>query len=594
MKKLIIIASLVATVGVNFSCSDSFFNIEPQGAASLTSLSNKNGVNALLIGAYSLMDGVGAGNTGRQSTISNYVFGGITSGDAVKGTDIGDQPEQEYIEQFNWLSDNTYFLGKWQHSYDGVARANEALMLAKSADVKDMTDAEKTQVVAEARFLRGHYHFEAKKMWNMVPYIDENVYKRDDPNSTKIPNDKDIWANIEADFKFAADNLPATQGQKGRATKWAAKTYLAKALLFQKKYQAAKDLLLDVYNNSGKKLMPNFHDNYRNITNNNAESIFEVEFSVNDGSTGNNGNVGDNLNWPYSANSPGRGCCGFYLPSQNLVNAFKTDADGLPMIGSKADGTADTYNAIDLPNDQGLKSNVAFDLKKDVPVDPRLDWTVGRRGVNFLDWGKMPGYDWIRNQNYSGPYIGKKWMYYLADEGSSTHSTSKRAVNNNYRLLKMSSVILWLAECEVELGNLGEAEKYVNLIRNRAKTGSVQDASVNYVVNPYPTGTFASKGKEYAQNAVRMESRLEFAMEGHRFFDLVRWGIAQPYLQKYIEEESKNGTDLTGRTYNKRGYLAGKKDNFKVGRNEYFPLPNDEILNSQKAGAATLKQNPGY
>ncbi|MFM6913573.1 MAG: RagB/SusD family nutrient uptake outer membrane protein, partial [Aquirufa sp.] len=194
MKKLIIISALVATVGINFSCTDNFFEIEPQGAASLTSLSNKNGVNALLIGTYSLMDGVGAGNTGRQSTISNYVFGGITSGDAVKGTDIGDQPEQEYIEQFNWLSDNTYFLGKWQHSYDGVARANEALMLAKSADVKDMTDAEKTQVVAEARFLRGHFHFEAKKMWNMVPYIDENVYKRDDPNSTKVPNDKDIWA----------------------------------------------------------------------------------------------------------------------------------------------------------------------------------------------------------------------------------------------------------------------------------------------------------------------------------------------------------------------------------------------------------------
>jgi len=270
-----------------------------------------------------------------------------------------------------------------------------------------MTDAERTQVVAEARFLRGHYHFEGKKMWNNVPYIDETIYKRDDPNSTKIPNDKDIWSNIEADFKFAADNLPATQSQKGRATKWAAMTYLAKAYIFQKKWAAAKTLLLDVYTNSGKKLMPNYHDNYRNITNNNAESIFEVEFSVNDGSTGNNGNVGDNLNWPYSANSPGRGCCGFYLPSQNLVNAFKTDADGLPMIGDKADGTADTYNAVDVPNDQGLKSNVAFDLKKDVPVDPRLDWTVGRRGVKFLDWGVMPGYDWIRNQNYSGPYIGK-------------------------------------------------------------------------------------------------------------------------------------------------------------------------------------------
>ena len=551
MKKLIIF-SLLATVGLNFSCSDSFFEIAPQGAANLASLSNKNGVNALLIGAYSLMDGVGAGNTGRQSTISNYVFGGITSGDAVKGTDIGDQPEQEYIEQFVWLSDNTYFLGKWQHSYDGVARANEAILLAQSADVKDMTDAEKAQVVAEAKFLRGHYHFEAKKMWNKVPYISETVYKRDDPNSTKIPNTADIWANIEKDFSDAAAVLPATQSQKGRATKWAAMTYLAKAYMFQKKYAAAKTLLEDVYKNSGKKLMPNFHDNYRNITNNNAESIFEVEFSINDGSTGNNGNAGDNLNWPYSANSPGRGCCGFYLPSQNLVNAFKTTTDGLPMIGDKEDGTADTYNAVDLPNDQGITNLAAsaFTLDKSVPVDPRLDWTVGRRGVNFLDWGPMPGYSWIRNQNYSGPYIGKKWMYYVADEGSSTHSTNKRAVNNNYRLLKVSSVILWLAECEAELGNLAGAETYVNLIRSRAKTGSVQDASVNTVVNPYPVGTFAAKGKSFSLNAIRMENRLEFAMEGHRFFDLVRWGIAAPYINKYLKEESINGTDLTGRTYN--------------------------------------------
>jgi len=112
MKKLIIFA-LFATVGINFSCSESFLEVQPQGAASLTSLSNKSGVNALLIGAYSLLDGVGAGNTGRQSTISNYVFGGITSGDAVKGTDAGDQPEQSFIEQYTWFAENTYFNGKW-------------------------------------------------------------------------------------------------------------------------------------------------------------------------------------------------------------------------------------------------------------------------------------------------------------------------------------------------------------------------------------------------------------------------------------------------------------------------------------------------
>jgi starch-binding outer membrane protein, SusD/RagB family len=587
MKKLLILI----LIGLSFSCKESFFNIQPQGAASLTSLSNKNGVNALLIGAYSLMDGVGAGNTGRQSTISNYVFGGITSGDAVKGTDIGDQPEQEYIEQYNWLSDNTYFLGKWQHSYDGVARANEAILLSQNPAVIDMTDTEKALVVAEARFLRGHYHFEAKKMWNKVPYIDEKIYKASDPNSTKIPNTEDIWPKIEADFKAAADALPEKQTQKGRATKWAAKTYLAKALIFQRKYTEAKVLLEDVLKNSGKKLVANYHDNYKTSGNNNTESIFEVQFSVNDGTNGNNGNAGDNLNWPYSANSPGRGCCGFYLPSQNLVNSFKTSADGLPLIGSAADGTDDTYNKVDLSNDQGLKSDQPFTLNKTTPVDPRLDWTVGRRGVNFLDWGPMPGYSWIRNQNYSGPYIGKKWMYYLGEEGSTTHSTNRRNVNNNYRLLKLSSVILWLAECEAELGNLGAAEEYVNMIRNRAKTGSVQDASINYVVNPYPAGTFAAKGKDYTLNAIRMENRLEFAMEGHRFFDLVRWGIAEKYLNKYVKEESVDGVDVDGRKYNKRGYLVGKT---YAAKNAYFPLPNDEILNSQLNGQKTLTQNPGY
>lgn len=588
MKKIII---LLVAVFISFSCSDSFFDLKPQGRASLAQLSTKNGVNALLIGAYSLLDGVGAGNTGRQSTISNYVFGGISSDDAVKGTDAGDQPEQSFIEQYNWLADNTYFLGKWWHSYDGVARANEVIQIVGSPDVKDMTDAEKAQVVAEARFLRAHYHFEAKKMWGKVPYIDDKIYKASDPNSTKIPNTEDIWPKIEADFEFAANTLPAVQAQKGRATKWAAKAYLAKAKIFQKKWSDAKALLEDVYKNSGKKLVANYHDNYRTVTNNNSESIFEVQFSVNDGTTGNNGNAGDNLNWPYSSTAPGRGCCGFYQASHNLVNAFKTSEDGLPLIGNAADGTEDTYNKVDLPNDQGISAGTAFTLDKSIPVDPRLDWTVGRRGVNFLDWGPMPGSTWIRDQVYAGPFTGKKWMYYLAEENSTTHSTSKRNVNNNYRLLKMSHVILWLAECEIELGNLAAAEGYVNMIRERAQKGSVQDPTVNYVVKPYPAGTFATRGADFARNATRMEQRLEFAMEGHRFFDLVRWGIAEKVLNKYAAEEAAPGKEPSGRVFNKRGYMAGKTF---TSKNNYFPLPQDEILNSQKDGKPTLVQNTGY
>ena len=588
MKKIIIPILLVSIV--TFSCQK-FLEVNPQGVASAAQLKSKAGVSALLVGAYSLMDGVGSGTTQWHAAIDNWVYGGVASDDAVKGTDAGDQPEQSFIEQYNWLADNTHFRGKWQHAYDAVSRCNEVIIFATDPDVKDMSDAEKNQVVAEARFLRGHYHFEAKKMWNNVPYIDEKTYKRGDPSGVLVSNTSNIWPNIEADFAFAAANLPATQSQKGRATKWAAKTYLAKALLFQKKWAEAKALLLEVYNGSGKRLVSEFHDNFRTVTNNNAESIFEVEFSINDGTTGGNGNKGSTLNWPYTSTSPGRGCCGFYLPSHNLVNAFRTDANGLPLIGSAVDGSQDTYNAVDVPNDQGIKFSEAWTPDYSQSVDPRLDWTVGRRGVKFLDWGKMPGSSWIRDQNYSGPFTGKKWMYYIGEENSTTHATDRRSVNNNYRLLRFSHVILWLAECEAELGNLADAEKYVNLIRKRAGGSTKQDADVNTKVAEYPTGTFATKGASFAKNAVHMEQRLEFAMEGHRFFDLVRWGIAETVLNNYAKTESVAGKSWDGRSFTKRAYMAGRTF---ASKNNFFPIPADEILNSQKDGKSVLTQNPGY
>jgi hypothetical protein len=586
VKFLLLPMVMIMTIG----CTK-FFDVAPQGVASPALLKSKAGVNALLVGAYSLLDGVGAGTTQWHGAVDNWVYGGVASDDAVKGTDAGDQPEQSFIEQYNWLADNTHFRGKWQAVYDGISRANETIIFAKDPEVKDMTDAEKTQAIAQARFLRAHYHFEAKKMWNMVPYIDESAYDRNNPNGVLVPNTSDIWPKIEADFQFAADNLPATQSDKGRATKWAALTYLAKAQVFQKKWAAAKTNLLTVYNTSGKSLMKEYHDNFRTKTNNNAESIFEVEFSVNDGTTGGNGNKGSTLNWPYTAASPGRGCCGFYLPSHNLVNAFRVDADGLPLIGAAVDGSKDTYNDVDVPNDQGLQVADAWTYDNSQPVDPRLDWTVGRRGVNFLDWGKMPGRSWIRDQTYSGPFTGKKWMYYLGEEGSTTHSTDRRSVNNNYRMLRLSHVILWLAECEAELGNLAQAETYVNLIRARAKGSTSQDASINTKVEPYPVGTFATKGAEFAKNAVHFEERLEFAMEGHRFFDLVRWGVAEKILNAYVAKESVSGKGWDGRVFTKRAYLAGKSF---AAKNNYFPIPADEILNSQKDGKSVLTQNPGY
>ena len=586
VKFLLLPMVMIMTIG----CTK-FFDVAPQGVASESLLKSKAGVNALLVGAYSLLDGIGSGTTDWHGAVDNWVFGGVASDDAVKGTDAGDQPEQSFIEQYNWVADNTHFRGKWQAVYDGVSRCNEVILFAQDPAVKDMSDTEKKQVIAEARFLRAHYHFEAKKMWNKVPYLDEKNYNREDPTKVLVSNDKDIWTNIEADFQYAVDNLPTTQAQKGRATKWAALTYLGKAQVFQKKWASAKANLLQVYTSSGKSLTPEYHDNHRDKTNNNVESIFEVQFSVNDGTTGNNGNAGSTLNWPYTSTSPGRGCCGFYLPSHNLVNAFRTDADGLPLIGDAVDGSKDTYNNVDVPNDQGLKFTDTWSYDNSQPVDVRLDWTVGRRGVNFLDWGKMPGSSWIRDQNYSGPFTGKKWMYYLADENSTTHSTNRRRIKNNYRMLRFSNVILWLAECEAELGNLAQAETYVNMVRTRAQKSTPQDASINTKVAPYPAGTFAAKGAEFAKHAVHFEQRLEFALEGHRFFDLVRWGIAEKVLNAYVAKESVAGKGWDGRSFTKRAYLVGR---VFAAKNNYFPIPADEILNSQKDGKSVLTQNSGY
>ncbi|GAB3643111.1 RagB/SusD family nutrient uptake outer membrane protein [Spirosoma arcticum] len=461
--------------------------------------------------------------------------------------------------------------GKWRHVYDAISRTNEVIQTVALAT--DMPDVDKTQVIAEARFLRGHYHFEAKKMWNMVPYIDDKTYKATDPSSTKVPNDKDIWPNIEADFKFAADNLPVNQTQKGRATKYAAQAFLAKAYLFQRKYAEAKPLLEGIIA-GGKYRLVDFLDNHRAATNNNAESIFEIQFSVNDGTNGNNGNTGDELNWPYFSGAPGGGCCGFYQPSLNLVNAYKTDATGLPLL--------DTYNDTDLKNDQGLKITDAYTPDMQTPVDPRLDHTVGCRGIPFLDWGLMQGVTWVRDQNYGGPYTGKKWMYYKGEEGTNSHSTNKRRVANNYRMIRYSHVLLWLAEVE----SPDKARELVNQIRKRAKTSTMVTLpdgkpAANYVVNEYPAGSPVFASKASALKAVRHEERLEFAMEGHRFFDLVRWGIAGDYVNGYLAVESK-----------KRPYLNGAT--FVKGKHEYFPLPVDEINNSFLDGKATLKQNPGY
>lgn len=552
MKRNIIIAAFVSC-GLTSSCGDDFLEKTPLGVANEATLTNQAGVNAALIAAYSLLDGVGAGPTFTSSG-SNWIYGEVASDNAYKGSDVGDQSQITAIERYLGQADIGAFNDKWVAVYDGVSRTNDVLKLV--AQATDMSEAEKTQVMAEARFLRAWYHFEAKKMWNKVPYVDEMV------TDYKLGNEQDVWPKIEADLQYAIVNLPPAKSQPGRASRWTAKAVLAKAHMFQRDFAAARPLLDDIIHNGPFALVSCYHDNFKITTENNSESVFEVQNSVADGGSGQNGNFGDNLNFPYNA-GPG-GCCGFFQPSQNLVNAFKTDANGLPLL--------DTFNQEDVKHDEGLASSAPF-TPYEGHLDPRLDWTVGRRGIPFLNWGIHPGRNWIRDQNFAGPYTSMKYTFY---QGENAGAESNRANSNNYRALRFADILLLRAEVAVEENDLLLALSLVNKIRDRADNCVVTKADGTPAAS-YKVGLYlVFPNQEYARKAVQFERRLELAMEGHRFFDLVRWDTAAETLNAYLAKESA-----------KRTYL--KDAIFEKGKDEYFPIPQTQI---DIVGSGVLKQNP--
>lgn len=583
------ITFFMATSVLMFACKNSFLDKPPIGSYDQNSLANRAGVEGLLIGAYSMLDGMGGVASSWSTSADNWVYGDVCSDNAHKGSDPGDQPDIVSLMTWSANASNGYMNDKWRSLYDAIQRCNDVIRIMRTA--KDISAADTTEITAEARFLRGLYHFEAKKMWNNVPYVDESVTYA--AGNWRVPNDKDIWPNIQADLKYAMANLPATQPEGGRANKYAAEAFLADTYLYQHDYASALPLLQDLITNGqtakGDKyeLLPNFADNFNPATNHNdAEAIFQAEMSVNDGAGAGNANAGDVLNFPYAGGvSPG-GCCGFDQPSYSLVNSFKTDPiTGLPM--------PDHFNDSDFKNDEGLKSTDTFDRDSTTSVDPRLDFTVGRRGVPFLDWGIMPGYDWIRNQASAGPYVDKKDVYYKSQQGTYTDNSSWTPgyTANNYTYIRFAQVLLWAAEAEIQAGGaagLDAAENYVNMVRNRAANSQYWVTmpwggyAANYNVKPYPVGYFTLVGKDQAMTLVEFEEKIELAMEGHRFFDLVRWGTAATVLNAYAAHEVASG------------YTLMKGAVFTAGKSEYFPIPQSQIDLSTKNGTPTLKQNPGY
>ncbi len=577
---LMCIGSLFIVTG----CADDFSTKDPQAAFGEGDVATASGVEGILLGSYNMLAGHGLQGQTWRNEIQNWVFN-LPSDDALKGTDAGDQPEQSFIEQYDFQNFNLHIRDKWRGLYLGVATTNDAINTLALVE-EGVSDERRAQIIAEARFLRGVFHFEARKMWERPVYIDDTNFDKNDLSSTLVPNDREIWPFIEADFEAAAAVLPDTQSEVGRPTSWAAKAFLAKAKIYQgfnadgsantAKMAEAKPILEDIINNSGLSLMPNFEDNFLVGTRNNAESIFEVQYATSAAADG-AASRGVGLAHPYIAPW---GCCGFYQVSQNLVNAYKTEG-GLPLL--------DTFNDSDVTPDVDADGNSLYTGT----LDPRLDHSVGRPGILFKGF-QIAQNDFARDLSYAGPFVSKK---HVAEQENFGSGGWPNLSANNYRLMRLDMIYLWLAEAEVELGNLERARELVNIIRARASNpaGFVPKAIQGDTRPAFTLATPAEPAANYeiaqysdpwtdpatARKAVRFETRLEFSMEGHRFFDLTRWGIAAQTLNAYVQSESQS-----------RIYLAGKT--FVEGKHEYFPIPLEAIDRSVLDGVPTLTQDPAY
>lgn len=594
-KYILFLCGIIFILAVD-SCKKSFLQIPVKGALGESELANEAGVQGLLIGAYADLYGA-LPTTGAawENAPDNWIWGNIAGGEAHKGSFGGDQPAINSIETWSINSSNGFLNDRWNALYDGVTRANAVLgMLNK---VQDISDADRINIAGQARFLRGYYYFELKQMFNMVPWIEENTTDFNQPNNT------DIWPKIEADFKFAYDSLPSVQSQVGRVNKWAAGAFLGKTYLFEKKYKQAESVFDDVIANgetsNGLKygLTPNYEDNFNPATKNNEESVFAVQMTANNG-TGSiaNSNEGGMLNFP-GGDAPFRRTGGFDQPSLELANSYRTDANGLPLLGGTYTNPEYDQPQFALKTDLGIPSSAPFtpDLGN---LDPRLDWTIGRRGIPYLDWGLYPGADWVLTPSEYGPYGPKKNVYWQATQGTYADQSSwAPGTAINVLIMRYAQVLLMAAEVEANLGNLDKAEEYVNIVRNRAANpagwvyqykdpsnpmgGFSSVPAAHYVISPYPSGYFDEVGQAKSLSAIYLEEKLELGMEGHRFFNLSRWGIAAEVLNGYFSYE---GSFLTS--------VAGA--HFTQGKNEYFPIPLAQIDLSKNGSTFLLKQNPGY
>ena len=548
-----ICASLL--IGSFTSCSDMLDTV-PQGQFTSEQL-DENSVEGLLASAYAGLEAHFYGNNEAFAGPStNWIFD-VRSDDAYKGGGgTGMEENIHLLEVSEITSDNVSCLNKWQNNYFAISRVHNAMLAIQSAS--DLDNA--AQLIGELKTLRAWYYFDLIRIFKRIPYFTE----ADDPN-TKTNDEftrEEIFSFIKGDLTDAIESLPAQKSAVGRITKTTAQALMAKVCAFTSSWEDVKTYAGAVISSGQYSLYANFGDLSKIDKNNGSESIFALQVSTaNDNAHINWSNL---LNCTYSdGNLYGTGD-DFFYGSQNLVNAFRTDANGLPYL----DGT---FN----------KVNVTANYTGN--VDPRLDFTVGRIGMPWRGYTYTAG--WCRAYDTYGEYSNKKgWP--APEEALSAWPWGCSPLN--FMFIRYADILLLKAEALIETASgsnaatdpsLVEARDLINQVRQRAANsidGSYQPVDIdpftaNYKVGLYPTDYDGNLTwtKERARMALRFERRLELALEGNRWFDLMRWG--DDYLKSTINTYMQEETAL-------RSYYKDRS----ISDNEIFlPVPLSEIDNSK-------------
>ena len=559
MKKYLII--LLAAFA--FCACDSFLNQDvPQGILSGEQVNDPLYIDNICISAYAIF--ISAEDVNSSFSMWNF---DVRSDDAYKGgisENDGDVFHQLEISQ-GIMTTNWNLNDMWVRLYNCLGRVNAAI---NAVNAMDDSYELKEQRMGEMRFLRAYAHFLLKRLYKNIPIVVKSNMTQDEYSqlsNTEYTNDEG-WQLIANDLEYAYGVLPATQVEKGRPTQASAAAMLAKVYLYKAYRQddpnshAVTEINREdlekvitytdeaIYAAGSYGLEDDFHNNFRPEPQyeNGKESLWAMQYSTNDGT-----NLG-NCNWSYGLMVPGiegvtDGGCDFYKPSQNLVNAFRTNADGLPYI--------DDFNAKD------------FDASTDA-ADPRLWLTVGIAGFPYEFNSKLimsRTHNWSRSNGLYGYHVTLKHNV-DPESGYLIRSALWFGTPMNRIVVRYADVLLMRAEALAQMGRDKEAIDLVNRLRNRASRsiGMLAGYDTNYGAK--------IRVKPYQDNAnalarVKMERRLELAMESERFFDLVRWGEAEQVLNKYYVEEANDC-----RIYTSAHFTANK--------NEYLPIPFEQIAAS--------------